>query len=196
MCGCFQLSSLSEDKVPIWIWIFIILTAVLFGLKMTYILCTALVLPITQGALYVSTPRAKIAAFVDAVSMKPGQLIVDLGCGDGRVLRRARKCYDVKAIGYEVNFMAYLKAKMLCIGIKNVIIERKNFWAADLSDANIVFCYLYPDVMQKLSQKLKADLKAGTTIVSCNFGVPGFKLHRVLQPAGALHNDPLYVYRV
>ena len=182
--------------MPIWIWIFIILTAVLFGLKMTYILCTALVLPITQGALYVSTPRSKIAAFTDAISMKPGQLFVDLGCGDGRVLRRARKYYNVRAVGYEVNLMAYLKAKMLCAGLKNVIIKRKNFWTADLSEANVVFCYLYPDVMQKLSRKLKADLKAGTTIVSCNFGLPGFKLNRVLQPDGALQNDPLYVYRV
>ncbi|NNL74752.1 MAG: hypothetical protein HKO68_00295 [Desulfobacterales bacterium] len=182
--------------MPIWIWIFIILTAVLFGLKMTYVFCTALVMPITQGALYVSTSRVRIAAIIDAVSMKPGQLLVDLGCGDGRVLRRARKYYSVKAIGYEVNLLAYLKAKLLCIGSKDVIIKRKNFWSADLSDANVVFCYLYPDVMQKLSRKLKADLKAGTMIVSCNFGIPGFKLNRVLRPAGALHSDPLYVYRV
>jgi hypothetical protein len=50
--------------------------------------------------------------------------------------------------------------------------------------------------MQKLSRKLKADLKAGTTIVSCNFGLPGFKLNRVLHPDGTMQNDPLYVYRV
>lgn len=128
--------------------------------------------------------------------MEPGQLLVDLGCGDGRVLRRAGKYYRVKAIGYEVNLLAYLKAKVLSIGFKNVEIKRKNFWSADLSQANVVFCYLYPDVMRRLSCKLKTNLRPGTVIVSCNFGLPGFKLTRVLRPAGSLHIDPLYVYRV
>ena len=112
--------------MPIWIWIFIILTAVLFGLKMTYVFCTALVMPITQGALYVSTSRVRIAAFIDAVSMKPGQLLVDLGCGDGRVLRRARKYYSVKAIGYEVNLLAYLSQDSLC-RIKRCFHQTKKF---------------------------------------------------------------------
>ena len=74
-----------------WIWVFIILAGGLFALKITYALSIALVLPITQGALYVSTSRAKIAAFIDAVPMKADQMLVDLGCGDGRVLREAHK---------------------------------------------------------------------------------------------------------
>ena len=69
--------------MPIWLWIFLILTGMLFVLKMTYVLCTAAALPTTQGALYVSTTRTRIAAFIDAVPMKKGQLLVDLGCGDG-----------------------------------------------------------------------------------------------------------------
>ena len=69
-----------------WIWIFIILAGGLFALKIAYVLGIALVLPFTQGALYVSTSRTKIAAFINAVPMKPGQTLVDLGCGDGRCL--------------------------------------------------------------------------------------------------------------
>lgn len=182
--------------MPIWVWIFIVLTGLLFGLKMTYVLCTALAVPVTQGALYVSTSRFRIAAFIEAVPMQPGQLLVDLGCGDGRVLRRARQYFNARTIGYEVNLLAYLKAKMLSIGLKDVEIKREDFWSSDLSDADVVFCYLYPDVMPRLSRKLRADLKPGTVIVSCNFGLPGFKLTRVLRPEGTLHNDPLYVYRV
>ena len=73
----------------VWIWIFLILAGSLFALKMTYVLCTALALPATQGALYVNTTKTRIAAFIEAVPMEKGQILVDLGCGDGRVLRRA-----------------------------------------------------------------------------------------------------------
>ena len=182
--------------MPIWIWIFIILAGSLFGLKMVYVLCTAAALPTTQGALYVSTSRARIAVLTEAVPMKTGQLLVDLGCGDGRVLRYARKNCGVRAIGYEVNLLAYLKAAVLSIGLENIEIRLKNFWSQNLADADVVFCYLYPDVMQKLSDKLRAELKPGTFVVSCNFALPGFKPVRVLRPPGLLHNDPIYIYRV
>ena len=179
----------------LWIWIFLILAGTLFGLKMTYVLCTALALPATQGALFVSSTKTRIAAFIEAVPMKKGQILADLGCGDGRVLRWASKRYHVRTIGFEINLLAYFKAKILSIGRKNVEIRRKNFWSQDLGLADVVFCYLYPDVMPKLSTKLKAELKPGTLIVSCNFALPGFQPVRVLRPNGSLHNDPIYIYR-
>ena len=181
--------------MPTWIWLFIILTGSLFGLKMIYILCVAAALPATQGALYVSTTRARIAAFIAAVPMKPGQVLVDLGCGDGRVLRYARRHYNIRAIGFEVNLLAYLKARILGLGLKNVELRFKDFWSQNLAEADVVFCYLFPDVMQKLSAKLKAELKPGTLVVSCNFALPGISLLRILRPEGSLHSDPLYIYR-
>jgi len=182
-------------RMPTWIWLFIILAGSLFGLKMIYVLCTAAALPATRGALYVSTTRARIAAFLAAVPMQPGQVLVDLGCGDGRVLRHARRRYKIRAIGFELNLLAYFQAQVLSIGLKNIEIRLKNFWSHNLAQADVVFCYLYPDVMQKLSAKLMAELKPGTLVVSCNFELPGFKPLRMLRPEGSLHNDPLYIYR-
>ena len=115
------------NAMPAWIWIFFTIAGGLFALKIVYIICTALVLPITQGALYVSTSRVRVAAFIDAVPMKAGQLLVDIGCGDGRVLRMARKRYDVKTVGYEVNLLAYIKARLLCLGDRGIKIIGKIF---------------------------------------------------------------------
>ena len=182
--------------MPMWVWLFIIFAGGLFAIKMAYVLCTAMALPTTQGALFVSTSRARIRAFIEAVPMKAGQVLVDLGCGDGRILRQAHKCYQVRAIGYEVNWMAYLKASALSLCSKNIEIRRRDFWSANLANADVVVCYLYPDVMRKLSTKLKASLKPGAVIVSCNFTLPGFQPSRVLHPAGALHGDPVFIYRV
>ena len=182
--------------IPAWIWIFILLTAGLFVLKIGYVLATALVLPITQGALFVSSSRVRVAAFIDAVPMRAGQLLVDIGCGDGRVLRMASKRYGAKAIGYEVNLMAYIKARLLCMGDSNIQIRWQNFWNKKLTAADVVFCYLYPDVMKRLSDKLRSDLKPGTIVASCNFALPGFQSRRTIRPDSALHNDPLYIYQM
>ncbi len=52
-------------------------------IKLTYALSTALVLPRTRGAMFVSTSRAKIRAILKELSLPPSAWVVDLGCGDG-----------------------------------------------------------------------------------------------------------------
>jgi len=185
-----------ERGMAAWIWIFIILAGGLFALKIIYVLSIALVLPITQGALYVSTSRAKIAAFINAVPMKADQMLVDLGCGDGRVLREVQKRYGVRTVGYEINPLAYLKARLFSFGPNRIEIRCQNFWEADLSEADVVFCYLYPDVMKKLASKLVAGLKPGAVVVSSNFSLPGFVPSKVLRLERSLHNDPMYIYHL
>lgn len=145
---------------------------------------------------YVSTSRAKIAAFIDAVPMSADQTLVDLGCGDGRVLREAQKRYGVHTIGYEINPVAYLKARLFSFGSHKIKIRPENFWEADLSGTDVVFCYLYPDVMKKMAAKLTVDLKPGAVIVSSNFSLPGFVPSKVLRLASSWHNDPMYIYHL
>jgi SAM-dependent methyltransferase len=182
--------------VPFWILMVIGLAGGAFAFKMVYVLSVALALPVTRGALFVSTTTARIHALMDALPMKPGQLLVDLGCGDGRVLRLARERYQVTAVGYEINLMAYLKARLKCIGRRGIRIKLQNFWHADLSGADVIFCYLFPDVLKELSIKLKAGLKPGAVVACCNFPIPGFVPTRVFRPDGELDNDPIYIYRV
>lgn len=179
-----------------WIMIFFIFAGGLFAFKISYVLSTALALPITQGALYVSSSRVRVAAALDALPMKSGHLLLDIGCGDGRVLRMASRRYGVQAIGYEVNWLAYIKARLLCMGDRNINIRRQNFWKENLSAADFVFCYLYPDVMKRLAKKFESDLQPGTVVASCNFALPGFTPSKVLRPQGSLHSDPLYIYEI
>lgn len=185
-----------EGNMATWIWIFIILVGSLFALKIIYTFSIALVLPITQGALYVSTSRAKIKAFIDAVPMKADQMLVDLGCGDGRVLREVQKRYGVRTVGYEINPLACLKARLYSFGSHKINIRRQNFWEADLSEADVVFCYLYPDVMKKLAAKLVAGLKPGAVVVSSNFALPGIVPSQVIKLKHILYNDPIYIYKM
>lgn len=184
------------DQIPVSIWIFIGIIGSLFAAKAIYGLSIAVVLPITRGALYVSTARVRVAASLEAIDLKPGQLLVDLGCGDGRVLRSARRRCEVKAEGYELNPLAFCKARLLCWWSAGITIHLQNFWGADLSRADVVFCYLFPDVMHRLARKLGDELKPGATVVSCNFPLPGFTPQRILRPGSTLTNDPIFIYRI
>jgi len=89
-----------------------------------------------------------------------------------------------------------LKARIFSLGPNKIKIRRENFWEADLSGADVVFCYLYPDVMKKLAAKLAAGLKPGTIVVSSNFSLPGFVPSKVLRLEGSWHNDPVYIYHL
>jgi SAM-dependent methyltransferase len=128
--------------------------------------------------------------------MNSGQLLFDLGCGDGRVLRKVRNRYGVRAVGFEINPLAYLKARVSCLGDSGIEIRLQNFWKADIKKADVIFCYLFPDVMKALSGRLKQELKPGAIIVSCNFKLPDFIPDQVLRPDSALYNDPIYIYRI
>jgi len=175
---------------------FLIFAAGLFVCKLLYVFATAGALPITQGAVFTSTAAVRIKSFLDAVPMNDTELLVDLGCGDGRVLRAAQRRYGVRASGFEVNALAYCVARILSFPMKGIQIRCKNFWSEDLRDADVVFCYLYPDVMKRLAVKLEKELRPGARIVSCNFSVPGWSPLVVIRPEPACHNDPIYVYRL
>lgn len=121
-------------------------------------------------------------------------MAINLGCGDGRILRAAADRLGIHAVGYEVNPLASLKCRILCLFHRNIDVRCRNFWHADLSGADLVFCYLYPDVLKKLSRKLHEELRSEATVISFNFPIPGFAPCQILRPAGALHGDPIFVY--
>ena len=117
---------------------FLVFAAGLFLCKVLYLFATAGALPMTQGAVFTSTAGVRIRSFLDAVPMNGNELLVDLGCGDGRVLRAAQRRYGVRALGFEVNALAYCLARVLSFPMKGVQIRCKNFWSENLQDADVV----------------------------------------------------------
>lgn len=182
--------------MPPWLLLVLVVAGGMFAAKMAYVLSTVLVLPATRGALYVSTAPERVRAALDAVPMRPEQRFVDLGCADGRMLRAARRRYGVRAVGYELNPLAWVRAWATCRRDPGIRIHRRNFFHDDLSAADVVFCYLYPDVMADLSAKLREELPPGAVALSFNFQLPGLSAERVIRPEGSLWNDPIYLYRM
>jgi len=185
-----------RKPMPTWLIIVFSILGTAAVLKILHALAIVAVHPVTQGAMYTSTGRVKIRKALDAVPMEPGELLVDVGCGDGRVLREARRRYGVTCRGFEINPIAYLKATLLTLGRRGIEIRFRNFWKADLAEADVVSCYLFPDVMRRLGEKLAAELASGARVISFNFPIPGWKPRATLRAASRLHNDPIYVYQI
>ncbi len=120
---------------------------------------------------FVPTPAPVIEAMIREANLKPGMLAVDLGAGDGRVVRRAmRRNPGITAVGYEGAFGVWLLAKFCNLFSRSKPEMRmKNFFQEDFSHADIVFTYLSIDIMQKLLPKLEKELRPGAKVISNTF---------------------------
>jgi SAM-dependent methyltransferase len=181
--------------VPVWLLIVGGVFGGLFAIKIMYLVATAGVLPMTQGALFVGTSQKRVDAFLDHTPMKPGQVLYDLGCGDGRVLRAAAKRYGVRAVGFEVNPMAWVLARIRTFGLRGVKVKFRDFRRTDLDRADVVFCYLFPDVMKSIVGKLEAELKPGARVASANFPISSWQPEAIVRPGTGRHADPIYFYQ-
>ena len=100
----------------------------------------------------------------------------DLGCGDGRMIITAVRRYGARAVGIEIDPLRYLWCQFLVsvLGLRDrVKIIFGNFFSQDLSDADVITCYLLQDTNEKLEGKLKQELRPGTRVVSHDFTFPG-----------------------
>lgn len=131
---------------------------------------------------YVPTPINVAKMMVDAAQIKDQQIVIDLGCGDGRLLGYALLQHDITAIGYEVNWMARILATFRFLkSAQKPLIKNQNFFSADLSQADVVFCYLFPKTMKRLREKFEKELKPGAVIVSYSFPLEGWEPEKILQ---------------
>ncbi len=106
----------------------------------------------------------------------PDDLVYDLGCGDGRIIVSAARRYGARAVGIEIDPFRYLWCQVLIavLGLRGrVKVIFGDFFNQDLSDADVVTCYLLQVTNEKLEAKLKEDLRPGTRVVSNYFTFPG-----------------------
>jgi len=113
--------------------------------------------------------------------------IYELGSGWGHLADALGKAHPNKAItGYEISPVPYWVgyAQKLISNRKNVRYIRGNFFTADLANADVIVCYLFPEILEKLLPKLQADLKPGTLILSNHFQIAGLTPEKT---TGSIH---------
>lgn len=163
------------------------------------------------GSPYVMVDKIVIQRALKLANLKKGEVFYDLGCGRGDVLIKAGEM-GAKAIGFEISPYYYLYAKIRigilklipfnCSSIKKglnprrVTVFYKNIYKTNLSKADVVYCYLLPKMLEKLTPKFKKELKKGGRLISIGFPLKFENPCRVIKmKKSKIYGHWVFIYR-
>jgi endoglucanase len=140
--------------------------------------------------IYVPTPHKVVDKMLELAEVRKGDLLYDLGCGDGRIVVAAAKKYGCKAVGYDID-PKRVKESVENVKKNNVeglvTIEQKDIFTLDLSNADVITLYLLPSLNVRLIPQLE-KLKPGSRIVSHDFDMKGVIPDKIVKVAsGSSH---------
>ncbi len=152
-----------------------------------------------ESVLFVPTPWAVARQMLEVAETCPGDVVYDLGSGDGRIPIMAAQEFGARAVGIELNakLCAESTRNAAELGLEETVRFRKeNFFAADLREATVVTLYLLSIVNGQLQQRLASHLRAGARVVAVDFEVPGWNAERtfVVKSEGDVEYT-LFLYR-
>lgn len=121
--------------------------------------------------IFVPTPPDVVDAMLELAEVQDGDVLYDLGSGDGRIPIAAAEKFDVTAVGIDIDPQRIKEANANAetAGVTDeVTFRNEDLFEADFSDATVITLYLLPRLNEKLMPTLK-QLKPGTRIVSHSF---------------------------
>ena len=135
---------------------------------------------------FVPSPQVVVDKMVELVGVKQGDVVFDMGSGDGRIVIAAAK-KGAKAIGFEIDgdLVKESRENIRRAGVEDLAeIRQQDILTVDFSPASVVTMYLLPDVNLKLKPNLLSQLKPGSRIVSHAFDMGDWKPERVERVEG------------
>jgi 16S rRNA A1518/A1519 N6-dimethyltransferase RsmA/KsgA/DIM1 with predicted DNA glycosylase/AP lyase activity len=134
------------------------------------------------GAPYVPTHAASIRVALDMLPLKKGDMVVDLGSGDGAFLKAAAR-RGFRVLGYEINPLLCVVAWLRCLPVHALVsIKLRNIWSTPLpNEVSAVFVFAASPYMNRLARYLENALKERKKpliVVSYGFEIPGRKAKR------------------
>ncbi len=153
---------------------------------------------LTLDALWQPTDRVTVRRILFLADVKPGEHVVDLGCGDGRIVIAAARVFQARATGIEIDPCRVLWARgwALIAGVRKLV---RIVWGdmyqsrVTLSDADVVVLFLSPDANFKLRDKLQQELLPGARIVSYYHPMWGWEPEEI---GVARTGHPIFLYRI
>lgn len=158
-----------------FVFTILIVLAVYFWLKvLLLVLLLLLIYPgvyaMMKGAPFVPSMDQAVKAMIELGKFKKTDRVVDIGCGDGKLVRKIAKEGVKEAVGYELSIPTFLLARFktymnggkekICFG---------NFWYQDLSKYDVIVCFLLVEAMTNFEKDVWPKLRKGTRVVSNAF---------------------------
>lgn len=127
---------------------------------------------------FVPTPQEVVERMLELAQVKKGDVIYDLGSGDGRIVITAAKKYGVKAVGFEIDpeLLRQSRENIRREKLEHLAeIREQDIREVDLSPASVVTMYLLPEVNLMLRPNAWRQLKPGARVVSHDFDMGDWK---------------------
>ena len=135
---------------------------------------------------FVPSPQEVVDKMIDLAGVKKGDVVYDMGSGDGRIVITAAK-KGARAVGFEIDgdLVKESRENLKKAGVQNLAeIRQQDILTVDFSPATVVTMYLLPDVNLKLKPNLLSQLKPGSRVVSHSFDMGDWKPDKVERVDG------------
>ena len=136
---------------------------------------------------YVPTAEDVVAEMLKTAGVRKGDVLYDLGCGDGRIVITAAKEFGVRGVGIDIDPVRIKEARANAerSGVAGLVkFIEQDLFDARIGEATVVTLYLLPQINLKLRPKLFRELKPGTRIVSHAFDMGDWKPEKQLEVNG------------
>jgi len=165
----------------------LVLLALLLACGSALALAQAQKAPRTPDVIFVPTPQEVVEDMLRLVDVKKGDVLYDLGSGDGRIAITAAKLYGIRAVGIDIDPQRIAEAQENArkAGVTNLVEFRQaDLFMSDFREATVITLYLLPELNVKLRPRLLAELNPGTRIVSHQFDMGDWKAEKKLDSVG------------
>ena len=147
----------------------------------------------------VRTPLVVVNEMLRLANVTAGDVIYDLGSGDGRILIAAARDRGARGVGLEIDpaLVAQSTERAQRLGLADRLsFRQQDLFEADLTPATVVTLYLSPDLNRRLRPKLLSELRPGARIVSHSFDMGDWVPSRTLQVSSNEGSHTLYLWVV
>lgn len=133
---------------------------------------------VVQRAPFITTPDSVVERMLELAGTQAGDVVMDLGSGDGRIVIAAAQKFGARGIGIELEGGLVERSRRnarLANVADRVSFVQGDVLTADLSPASVVTLYLLPGLITRLEPRFIHELSPGTRIVAHAFAMPGWK---------------------
>lgn len=133
---------------------------------------------------YVPSPDSAVSAMLREARVGPDDYLIDLGSGDGKIVRTAAKVFGARGMGVEIQDHLVTLSNELAAKegtADRVKFVRQDLFKTDLSPATVVTMYLLPHTVNQLQDKLLGELRPGARVVSHDYGLAGWIAHKTFE---------------